>query len=194
MGIICNLRLRSIPQETIWFSSRKLRELSTHNNIKLISHLGIYEILVTWILIHVQVSLFVVMNYNFFSSLRAKDEIVKFLCHILLTKQGFLLSWFSLSLTSSLFWGEGLRFWGVSDLTSHLACARGIFSVPYPCKVQWKRKLKATRDMQKLPRTEAGLWPKSLDLLFCFLPLWILKCCIKMSWMKECLEYSSPFC
>lgn len=64
MGIICNRGLRSIPQEMICFSSRLLRETSIHNNVKLISHLGISEILVIQILIQSQVSLFVVTNHK----------------------------------------------------------------------------------------------------------------------------------
>lgn len=114
MGVICNPGLRSISQEIICFSSRQLREPSIHNNVKLISHLGIFEILVIWTLIQSQVSFFVVVNHKGkfleFPSLRAKAETVSFLCHFLLTKQGFLFSWFSLWLTASPF--EGSQIWG----------------------------------------------------------------------------------
>lgn len=114
------LRLRSLLQEIIFFSSRQLKELSTHTTIKLISHLWIFEIPVIWILIQYHVILFVVMNYKrkllFFSSLRARLRQLGFSTTALLQKARlFLFFWFSLSLMASPFGG------GLLDLGESLA-------------------------------------------------------------------------
>lgn len=57
----------------------------------------------------------------FFFSLRAKADILRFLCHVF-TKKVFIFFWFSLSLLAWAF--AGTQIWGVSDLISYLECVR----------------------------------------------------------------------